>query len=123
MRATASGNSAKRTAVADSVAAARTVIETLDRRRGGQGTRRPVLTCWLGETTAAPARRLLAERGLPIILSSLIVILHIRAGGPAAAAVIGSSALGLLGAGLGLAAVHLAAVPWGSWAALGLGLA
>ena len=45
------------------------------------------------------------------------------AGGPAAAAVIGSSALGLLGAGLGLAAVHLAAVPWGSWTALGLGLA
>jgi len=61
--------------------------------------------------------------GLPIILSSLIIILHTRAGGPAAAAVIGSSALGLLGAGLGLAAVHLAAVPWGSWAALGLGLA
>lgn len=61
--------------------------------------------------------------GLPIILSSLIIILHMRAGGPAAAAVIGSSALGLLGAGLGLAAVHLAAVPWGSWTALGLGLA
>lgn len=61
--------------------------------------------------------------GLPIILSSLIIILHTRAGGPAAAAVIGSSALGLLGAGLGLAAVHLAAVPWGSWTALALGLA
>ncbi|MBN9454508.1 MAG: hypothetical protein J0I42_21435 [Bosea sp.] len=61
--------------------------------------------------------------GLPIILSSLIIILHMRAGGPAAAAVIGSSALGLLGGGLGLAAVHLAAVPWGSWTALGLGLA
>lgn len=61
--------------------------------------------------------------GLPIILSSLIIILHTRAGGPAAAAVIGSSALGLLGAGLGLAAVHLAAVPWGSWTALAFGLA
>jgi hypothetical protein len=60
--------------------------------------------------------------GLPIILSSLIIILHTRAGGPAAAAVIGSGALGLLGAGLGLAAVHLTAVPWGSWTALGLGL-
>lgn len=60
--------------------------------------------------------------GLPIILSSLIIILHARAGGPAAAAVIGSGALGLLGAGLGLAAVHLTAVPWGSWTALGLGL-
>jgi len=61
--------------------------------------------------------------GLPIIISSLIIILHTRAGGPAAAAVIGSSALGLLGAGLGLAAVHLAAVPWGSWTALAFGLA
>lgn len=61
--------------------------------------------------------------GLPIILSSLIVILHLRAGGPAAAAVIGSSALGLLGSGLGLAAVSLTAVPWGSWKALGFGLA
>jgi hypothetical protein len=61
--------------------------------------------------------------GLPIILSSLIIILHTRAGGPAAAAVIGSSALGLLGAGLGLAVVHLTAMPWGSWTALGLGLA
>lgn len=60
--------------------------------------------------------------GLPIILSSLIIILHMRAGGPAAAAVIGSSALGLLGAGLGLAVVHVTAVPWGSWTALGLGL-
>lgn len=61
--------------------------------------------------------------GLPIVLSSLIVILQPRVGGPAAAAVIGSGALGLLGGGLGLAAVHLAAVPWGSWQALGLGLA
>lgn len=61
--------------------------------------------------------------GLPIILSSLIIILHRRAGGRAAAAVIGSSALGLLGAGLGLAAVSLTAVPFGSWPALAFGLA
>ena len=60
--------------------------------------------------------------GLPIVLSSLIVILQPRVGGPAAAAVIGSGALGLLGVGLGLVLVHLAAVPLGSWLALALGL-
>jgi hypothetical protein len=61
--------------------------------------------------------------GVPIVLSSLILILHPRVGGPAAAAVIGSGALGLLGTGLGLAVVHIFAVPLGSWTALGLGLA
>jgi hypothetical protein len=61
--------------------------------------------------------------GLPIVLSSLIVILQPRIGGPASAAVIANGALGLLGAGLGLAAVHLTAVPLGSWSALALGLA
>lgn len=58
----------------------------------------------------------------PIVLSSLIVILQPRIGGPATAAVIANGALGLLGFGLGLALVHLTAVPLGSWAALGLGL-
>ncbi|MCY1382066.1 hypothetical protein D9M69_700480 [compost metagenome] len=51
------------------------------------------------------------------------MILHPRIGGPAAAAVIGSGALGLLGMGLGLAVVHLLAVPFGSWTALAAGLA
>lgn len=60
--------------------------------------------------------------GLPIVLSSLIVILHPRIGGKATAAVIGSGALGLLGTGLGLAAVHLMAVPFGTWTALASGL-
>lgn len=61
--------------------------------------------------------------GLPIVLSSLIVILHPRIGGKATAAVIGSGALGLLGTGLGLAVVHWMAVPFGSWTALAMGLA
>lgn len=59
---------------------------------------------------------------VPLALSSLIAILHSRMGGPASAAVIANSALGLLGFGLGLSAVHLTAVPLGSWPALGLGL-
>ena len=61
--------------------------------------------------------------GLPIVLSSLIMILQPRIGGPAAAAVIGSGALGLLGMGLALAVVHVMAVPFGSWTALAAGLA
>ncbi|UZF93331.1 hypothetical protein [Bosea sp. NBC_00550] len=74
-----------------------------------------------GERVGAAWAGVLA--GLPIVLSSLIVILQPRVGGPAAAAVIGSGALGLLGVGLGLAVVHLMAVPFGSWAALASGLA
>lgn len=59
---------------------------------------------------------------LPLVLSSLIAILHPRIGGPASAAVIANSALGLLGFGLGLAVVHITAPLVGSWPALGLGL-
>ncbi len=60
---------------------------------------------------------------LPIVLSSLIAILQPRIGGPASAAVIANGALGLMGFGFALGVVHVAAVPLGSWAALGLGLA
>ncbi|WID96710.1 hypothetical protein QO058_29085 [Bosea vestrisii] len=59
---------------------------------------------------------------VPLVLSSLIAILQPRIGGPASAAVIANSALGLLGFGLGLATVHATAPTIGSWAALGLGL-
>jgi hypothetical protein len=59
----------------------------------------------------------------PIVLSSLIAMLQPRIGGPATAAVIANSALGLLGFGLALGLVHLTAEPLGSWPALGLGLA
>jgi hypothetical protein len=60
--------------------------------------------------------------GLPIVMSSLAMILQPRIGGPAAAAVFANSVIALLGLGLAIAAVHLAAVPFGSWPALGLGL-
>jgi hypothetical protein len=60
--------------------------------------------------------------GLPIVLSSLIVILQPRIGGPATAAIIAYAALGMLGVGLSLGVTHLLAVPLGSWAALGTGL-
>jgi hypothetical protein len=59
----------------------------------------------------------------PIVMSSLIVILQPGLGGKATAAVIANSLLGLLGFGIGLAALHLAAVPVGKWWALALGLA
>lgn len=59
----------------------------------------------------------------PIVLSSLIAMLQPRIGGPATAAVIANSALGLLGFGLALGVVHLSAVALGSWPALALGLA
>jgi len=61
--------------------------------------------------------------GVPIVLSSLIVILQPRIGGPASAAVIANAAIGFLGFGSALAVVHIAAVPLGSWRALALALA
>ncbi len=60
---------------------------------------------------------------LPIVLSSLIAILQPRIGGPAVAAVIANGALGLMGFGIALGALHLFAVSLGSGAALALGLA
>ncbi|MFN3522767.1 MAG: GNAT family N-acetyltransferase [Phenylobacterium sp.] len=52
------------TAVADSLEAAQAVVRVLENRPKGR-VRRPILTCWLGETSAAPARKLLIERGFP----------------------------------------------------------
>jgi len=49
------------TALAEPVAAAKAVIETVKRSE----TRRNVLTCWLGEETAGAARRLFSQAGLP----------------------------------------------------------
>lgn len=49
------------TAVADSGEAARVVIDTFAR----SGRSRPVLTCWLGDPAAAPARRAFAAAGIP----------------------------------------------------------
>jgi uncharacterized membrane protein (GlpM family) len=59
----------------------------------------------------------------PVVLSSMIGMLQPRIGGPAMAAVIANSALGLIGFGLAIGSVHLSAVALGSGLSLGLGLA
>lgn len=59
---------------------------------------------------------------LPVVFSSLIAMLQPTIGGPAVAAIVASSALGLMGFGLAIATVHLAAPGWGSSASLLLGL-
>jgi hypothetical protein len=58
----------------------------------------------------------------PIVLSTLILFLQPRIGGPSTAAIIGSGILGLMGFGVALGALHLAAQPLGAWPALALGL-
>ena len=57
----------------------------------------------------------------PIVFSSMILILHPRIGGPATAAVLANSGWGLLGLGLAIAVLHVAALQFGS--AIGLSLA
>ena len=59
----------------------------------------------------------------PVVFTSIMLILHHRIGGPAAAAVLASGILGLFGFGLAVLTLHLAAVPLGNWWALALGLA
>ena len=54
----------------------------------------------------------------PVVFTSLILILHPRVGGRANAAVIANAISGLPGFALALAALHLAAVPFGTPAAL-----
>jgi hypothetical protein len=58
---------------------------------------------------------------LPLAFTSLMLILHPRIGGPATAAVIANSGMGLLGFGVSIAVLHVAALQFGS--AIGLGLA
>jgi hypothetical protein len=54
----------------------------------------------------------------PVVLSSLVIFLQPRIGGPATGAIIGSGILGLMGFGVSLASLHLLAVPLGKWWAL-----
>jgi hypothetical protein len=58
----------------------------------------------------------------PVVLISLMLILHPRIGGKAAAAVIANTMWGLIGFGLSVLALHLAAVPLGAPAALATAL-
>jgi hypothetical protein len=57
----------------------------------------------------------------PVVFTSLMLILHPRIGGPATAALIANSVWGLMGFGLAIAVLHVAALRFGS--AIGLSLA
>jgi hypothetical protein len=57
----------------------------------------------------------------PVVFTSMMLILHPRIGGPPTAAVIANSAWGLLGLGVAIAVLHVAAPRFGS--AIGLSLA
>lgn len=58
----------------------------------------------------------------PVVMTSLIAILHPRIGGPATAAVILSGVPGMIGFAIALAAAASLAEPLGRYAALGIGL-
>jgi hypothetical protein len=59
----------------------------------------------------------------PVVFTSIMLILHNRIGGQAAAAVLASGIPGLFGFGLAVLALHLTAIPLGNWLALALALA
>ena len=59
----------------------------------------------------------------PVVFSSMMLILHPRIGGPATAAVIANSGWGMIGFGLAIAVLHVAALRFGSAVALSLALA
>jgi len=58
----------------------------------------------------------------PIVLTSIMLILHHRVGGPGTAAVLANTVVGLFGFGLAVATLHVAAVPFGLPLALTLAL-
>ena len=57
----------------------------------------------------------------PVVFTSMMLILHPRIGGPPTAAVVANSGWGLLGFGVAIAVLHVAALRFGS--AIGLSLA
>jgi hypothetical protein len=59
----------------------------------------------------------------PVVLMSIMLILHDRVGGPASAAVLANAVLGLVGFGFACVALYFAADPLGSWIGLALALA
>jgi hypothetical protein len=59
----------------------------------------------------------------PAVFTSMMLILHPRIGGKPTAAVIANSAWGMMGLGLAIAIVHVAALRFGSAIGLSLGLA
>jgi hypothetical protein len=58
----------------------------------------------------------------PVVFTSMMLILHPRIGGPPTAAVLANSAGGLMGLGIAIAVLHVAALQWGSAAGLSLAL-
>ena len=73
------------------------------------------LSGWVGPTISG----MLAL--FPVVFTSMMLILHPRIGGPPTAAVLANSAGGLMGLGIAIAALHVAALQFGS--AIGLSLA
>jgi hypothetical protein len=59
----------------------------------------------------------------PVVLTSIILILHNRAGGKPTAAVMANAVLGLVGFGIACITLHFAAEPLGKWAGLAVALA
>jgi hypothetical protein len=59
----------------------------------------------------------------PVVLTSIILILHNRVGGKPTAAVLANGVLGLAGFALCCIALHLTAEPLGKWAGLAIALA
>ncbi|WP_407177550.1 hypothetical protein [Bradyrhizobium sp. STM 3562] len=59
----------------------------------------------------------------PVVFTSLMLILHPRIGGPATAAVIANGGWGLMGFGVAIAVLHVAALRFGSAVGLSLALA
>jgi hypothetical protein len=59
----------------------------------------------------------------PVVISSLLVIIHLRLGGAAAASVAAHVSVPLIGLGLGFVAVHYLAGPIGVWWSFAAGVA
>ncbi len=59
----------------------------------------------------------------PVVFTSMMLILHPRIGGPPTAAVIANSGWGLMGLGIAIAVLHVAALRFGSAVGLSLALA
>ena len=75
------------------------------------------LSGWVGPTVSGMIAL------FPVVFSSMMLILHPRIGGPATAAVIANGGWGLLGFGMAIAVLHVAALRFGSAVGLSLGLA
>lgn len=59
----------------------------------------------------------------PVVLTSIVLILHNRAGGKPTAAVLANTVLGFIGFALACVSVHIVADLFGKWSALAAGLA